>query len=249
MKKLLYKWALAFVEKQKVKDKERAEALERKEKREREERQNFYKTHREIIRSFSQRFCRDIQDQFSRKTPAKFSIGQKVLLNPYSAGDPWEGSVKMMLSNTPFSGPVEVIIDSVGVDTGRLYEMITEIWSSQDERFNSISSSDDVDYQKFSGLVRIKMSKSSQYEKYQWASYSYGFHRPEDPEKKFYWRFPLREDKFVSPESEEGKEVIKLGILEGEIKTKKEAVNKAKEEYDLCMSEFRKRLGIVYQEK
>lgn len=248
MKKLLYKWALNFVEKQKAKDKERAEALERKEIEEREERQHSYETHREIIRSFSQRFCRDIQDQFLRKTLAKFSIGQKVLLNPYSEGDPWEGSVKMMLSNTPFSGPVEVIIDSVGVDTGRLYEMITEIWSSQDERFNSINSSDDADYQKFSGLVWMKMSKSSQYEKYQWASYSYGFHRPEDPEKKSYWRYPLREDKFVSPESEEGQEVTKLGILEEEIKVKKEAVRKAKEEYDFYMSEFRQRLGIVYHE-
>lgn len=233
MEGFIYNIALKIVESRKAKQESLKASDEEAEKKRREE----WKRHSELIAKFRNQFIADLEADYAKKNKPKFEVGHKVLMNPYSPGDHWEGSVRSLLSHTPFRGPVEVIIDSVGLDSGCLYEAIDnlrEMGHLEKIQFG-------MDYEKFIDIVLNKIFSDSTY---QWVMYTYRFHK-EGSEGK-YWCYPLREDKFVSLHSKEGKAILKLGKLEAQVEEKKEAAKRAREEYESLQKDFHKKIGITY---
>nr|HPI82651.1 hypothetical protein [Candidatus Paceibacterota bacterium] len=101
----------------------------------------------------------------------------------------------------------------------------------------------ELDYKKFINIVSSRLNTSKSY---QWIMHCYRFHREGEPGK--YWCYPIREDKFVSLHSKEGKAVLKLGKLEAEVEKKKEAAKRAREEYESLQKDFHKQICITYNQ-
>jgi len=235
MGNFLYNIALKIVEGHKAKQESQKASDEEAEKKRREE----WKRHGQLITKFRNQFIADLERDYAKNNEPKFEVGQKVLMNPYSIGDHWEGSVRSLISHTPFRGPVEVLIDSVGLDSTCLSEVIDKY--RENGYLDKIRS--ELDYERFINIVSDRLNDSKSY---QWIMHSYRFHKDGEPDK--YWRYPLREDKFVSLHSKAGKAVLKLAKLEAEVEEKKEAAKRAREEYESLEKDFHKQIGITYIE-
>ena len=237
---LFYNWARKIVDKQKAKEEKARISSEEAHKK----RMEAWEKHRNLIRDFAKDLTENLEKDYESKNSPKFKVGQSVLLNPYSDGDGWEGSVRQMLHHTEFEGPTEVIIRSVGLDSARLYELIDQ-WRDRGY-FDGINNKSQ--YSRFLEIVdsRMKAFAGDRSNPYQWVMHYYTFHRPDDPERKKYWRYPMREDKFVSPSSKEGRAALKLWKLECQVKEKQEAAKKAKEEYESLQRHFHEKIGIRY---
>ena len=236
MRTLFYNWAKRTVAKHEKKKEEKALTHEQ----ERKALYEKWKIHRDLVMGMARKFCDTLEAEYSAKNKPKFKVGQSVLLNPYAQSDGWEGSVRQMMNHTKFRGPTEVIIRSVGLDSAWLYEKIEE-WRDRG-RFDKISS--ESQYNSF--RERVFQLLHNLRSSYQWVMHYYTFSRPEDPERKKNWRYPLREDKFVSPYSQEGKAAQKLWKLECQVEEKQEAAQKAKEEYEALQRKFHEKIGITY---
>lgn len=234
MKDFFYNIALKIAESRKTKDEEKKAS----DKVERERQAAEWRMKIEIISTLRRKYLEDLEVDYAKRVKPRFQVGQKVLMNPYSDGDIWEGSVRSILSHTPFNGPVEVIIDSVHIDTTRLSEIIDNYRDLG--YFDKIKS--ESDYEKFINIISHRVSESGS--KYQWVMHIYKFHKENEPGK--YWCYSLREDKFVAPFSKEGKAVLKLGKMEADVESKKQAAKKAREDYEALQKDFHKKIGITY---
>lgn len=244
MRILIYKWAKKIVEKQKT----REEKINTSEEEARKKQMEAWRKHQDLIQGFANDFIENLEKDYERENKPKFRVGQSVFLNPYSRGDGWEGTVRQMLSHTEFEGPTEVIIHSVGLDSARLWELIDD-WRDQGD-FNKVQN--ESQYSTFLNIVHERMNlfnerRNERRDPYQWVMHYYTFHRPDDPERKKHWRYPVREDKFVSRDSQEGKAALKLWKLECDVKEKQEAAKKAREDYESLQRKFHEKIGITYK--
>jgi hypothetical protein len=237
MKDFFYNIALRIIESRKSKEANK----KINDEAERQRRAEEWKKHCEIINALKKKYISDLEADYIKNANPKFKVGQPVLLNPYSPGDGWEGSVRSALSHTPFKGPVEVVIDSVHIDSTCLSEAIDNM--REQGHLDRIIF--EMEYEKFVNIINHRLLCNGN--NYQWVMHCYRFHK--EGEEKIKWHYPLREDKFVSLYSKEGMAVKKLAKLEAEVEKKKEAAKKAREEYDALEKVFHKKIGITYIER
>lgn len=176
-----------------------------------------------LIGKFAKKYVDESEAEYLKHHLPKFKVGQKVLLHPYYSSDGWEPSGHVLFSHTPFEGPVEVVIDKVHIDSAKLFEMIMDYARDRDY-FSQIMSEGDWDYFKRKSDNLLK----SRFDDYQPTMHQYSFHT-ENTEKQW-WRYAIREDKFVTPNSKIGKTVKKIAELRKKKKELKSELVEVQEE-------------------
>lgn len=224
MKKLLDNWAIKRV----ANSKQREEENRIKRAQESEERRVARENHNKLLFALKSRFTDEVEVAYEKLHNPKFEVGQRVLLNHLAPGDNWHGSVGQNMSHTPFNGPVEVIIDSISLDTGWLWEQI-DIWDNM-EKFLDIHG--EHHYQKFKERVNTFLKKYD----YVIVMHQYRIHVEGHEDE--YWRYSFREYQLADPNSEHGKTLLRLDKL-----NRKQY--KARVEYERIMSDYKEVLETL----
>ena len=217
----IYKIAKKIVESRE----KQCEKIEQKRKEDSDNRYSEWRLHQELISSMATKYLSELVEVYTSKNKPKFSEGQKVLLHPYYKADGWEPSGYELFSHTPYNGPVEVIIDSIGIDTGRAYEKIMDHARDRDT-FNKIQSNSQ--YNQFKDLARNIWSIGMMH--YEKIMYSYSFHIPDSDRQ--YWKYQVREDKFLLPNSQAGKAAKKIATLKKKRKDLEIKIKEVQTEYN-----------------
>jgi hypothetical protein len=191
-------------------------------------RHRAWKKQKQVIAEMISRYITERENLYTEWSVPAFKIDQLVLLNPYTDNDGWEPSVAAILEHTPFRGPTEVVIRGIFLDSSRLREEIYEY--HQYGVFGNIM--DESRYDEFVELLEGALGRSNTMKNYDLVMHYYTFSRPEDPQREKYWRYPLREDKFADPESEVGREILRLDVLRSEARRKKEECKAAQIAYE-----------------
>lgn len=222
----IYKIAKRIVESREKKEEKIARKYQEMERLRREEWNNYLN----LIGKFAKKYVDDLEAEYLKHHLPKFKEGQKVLLHPYYNSDGWEPSGYALFSHTPFEGPVEVVIDKIHIDSAKVFEMIMD-YARDKDYFSQIMLESDWNYFKRKADDLLK----SKFKDYQPVMHQYSFHT-ENTEKQW-WRYPMREDKFVTPNSKVGKTVKKIAELKKkkkELKTElAEVQEEARELYNL----------------
>lgn len=222
----IYKIAKRIVE---TREKQ-AEDMMEKYLEEQKERNKRYDAFISLIGSFAKRYTDELEQKYLKDHSPKFKEGQKVLLHPYYKPDGWEPSGYALFSHTPYDGPVEVVIEKLHVDSSAVFEKIMDFARDRDY-FSKIMTSEDWAYfeRKADNLLRTHFNN------YQPVMHQYSFSIPDSDHQ--YWRYALREDKFLLPHSKAGRTVKKIAELRRKKKELKaelvEVQEEARELYNL----------------
>jgi hypothetical protein len=192
---LIGKLAQKIVDKQKAKDESK--------KKENENiwanAQADYQYKLAFLKSFEEKYVKEVEADFVEKIQPKFSVGEKVLTNWFGPRDSWEGSVCMLQEHTPYKGPIEVEITKVVLDASYLSEKIYNMIEHGD--FDEVKAP--YKYDLFESIANDKISKDD----YPVISWAYVIKVPSD--EKVYWTYSWREVKLLKLDSEEAKLSIK----------------------------------------
>jgi hypothetical protein len=195
MKNLFYTIAKSIVEKHDKTEKQKEEKDKEAFKKIMEAR----KAHNEFITVLSKRFIEEAMIEFKKNNEPKFSIGEIVVTNWYGPGDSWEGSVQSLQSHTPCSGPIDVQITKVILDSSELSELINEL--NNRDIFSDIH--EEIAYNNFKNLVISRTSGVNGKTYMSRISWAYEIKVPGD--ENVYWKYSWRESKFLNSKSSEAK--------------------------------------------
>jgi len=182
MKKLIYKWAKSFIEKHDNKRKEKT-GLARVETQMKLDK---------LISEFSQKYHEEVINKFKETVKPKFQICEFVTTNWYGPGRGWDGSMSMLQAHTPFKGPIDVEILTVLLDSCEISEIIYEL-KNRGEFDNKYT---DISYSSFKRIVDGHRRKFD-------ISWAYMIKVPGDDHQ--YWKYSIRENKFLKLKSDEAK--------------------------------------------
>jgi len=157
-------------------------------------------------------------------------------MNPYAPGDGWEGTIIQCLSHTPFTGPVEVVVKSVFLDTNRLDDILDGYFRSG--KFDHITDDSSQSLQEFRNVAWPWLNKAG----YKWVCHSITFEREDEPDK--WWRYALREYKFETKSTKLGKAMFKQWEVEKRLLELRDEREELQIRYDKLEKELYEMQGI-----
>jgi len=154
------------------------------------------KEHNNLINKFREQYLSEVKSLFLKNNKPLFKVGEIAVTNWYGPGDSWEGSIKMSQKHTPYRGPIDVIIKDICVDYSELSENIYNM--NESHLFDEIKVTDD--YDKFKDLVNQKCKNSLICVRNPFIYFGYKILVYGDDHE--YWRYYLRQHKFLKKNSE-----------------------------------------------